>query len=162
METKRTHIVIITIMIIIAVAAILLLHFFPKKSLDDAMYNQYVATQNISLPDGKKVISLTATKRQTHSKLGAQLTNLTTVIKENLQYPEHDGVYVQDTIRHSPAQTAGILPGDIIININNTATPDIFPTINLIACLHAGETYPVTVFRQGKYLVYPVTITNQI
>lgn len=163
MKLKIVHIVIITSIIIVAALATSWFYFIKNKYTEDIPYNENIATQNISLPDGNEITSQAiANKHQTHGKIGAQLTNLTPLIKKNLHYPDQDGVYVQDTIRNSPAQTAGILPGDIIIKISNIETPDIFPTINLISSLHPGETYPITVFRQGKYLVYPVTLTQDL
>lgn len=96
-----------------------------------------------------------------HGWIGAQLTDLSAAIKQHLNFPDSYGVYVQDTIRNSPAQTAGILPGDIITQINDMEVFEVLPTINLIAALQPGRQYPVMVFRQGQYLQYNVTIATK-
>ncbi len=91
--------------------------------------------------------------------IGAQLTDLSPTIREHLNYTDSYGIYIQDTIRNSPAQTAGLLPGDIITHINHIELTDVLPTINLINTLQPGNKYPVTIFRTGKYLHYEVIIS---
>ncbi len=122
---------------------------------------QSLATQLITLPDGHHILATVNVPTETHGWIGATLTDLTNTIRDNLHYAEQFGVYIQDTYVDSPAQIAGILPGDILISINNIHAQDVLPTINLIATLHPGHAYPFTIFRQGKYLDYSVTVTKK-
>ncbi len=152
-----THITLV--MLLIGVFLFVLLNLrsnsTPNCTTDAADLAQAV---NIRLPDGNNSqIQIDHTSDTVRPRLGAQLSILTATIRKNLHYAEQYGVYVQDTVRNSPAQTAGILPGDIIFKINNQDAQDLMPTLNLIAELNPGATYPIHVFRQGKELVYQVT-----
>jgi serine protease DegQ len=115
-----------------------------KPSNYDNSYQQYIATNSAEPNNGW---------------IGAQLTDLTQNIKKHLKYPDSYGVYVQDTIRNSPAQTAGILPGDIISKINDADAQEVLPTIKLISNLDPGKPYPFIIFRDGKFSEYQITIS---
>ena len=93
--------------------------------------------------------------------LGAQLSELPDETRQYLKFQQANGIYVQNTIRNSPAQKAGILPGDIITKINNAETLDITSSVKLISSLTPDKTYPLEIFRHGKRLVYTVAITER-
>jgi len=102
----------------------------------------------------------------THGKiirgwLGAQLSEIPDETKQYLRFQQDNGIYVQDTIRNSPAQKAGILPGDIITKIDNAQTQDIYSAIRLISTLKPNKSYPIEVFRQGKNIVYNVKVIER-
>lgn len=101
----------------------------------------------------------------TRGWIGTQLSKLPSTTKQYLQYHGTNGIYVQDILRNSPAQISGILPGDIITKINNTAAIDILQSIRLISALTPNQTYDIEIFRNGKNIIYPVTVqqrTNQV
>jgi serine protease DegQ len=104
---------------------------------------------------------LIANGKITRAWLGAQLSELPYETKLKLDYQEPNGIYVQDTIRNSPARKAGILPGDIITKINNVKTEDILSTIRLISSLAPEKSYDLEVFRQGQIAVLPVTMIER-
>lgn len=93
--------------------------------------------------------------------LGAQLSELPYETRLKLNYQEHNGIYVQNTIRNSPARKAGILPGDIITKVNHVKTQDILSTIRLISSLSPDKTYDLEIFRQGEKTVYQVTLLER-
>ncbi len=157
---------VILISIVVFILACLVLFFLLRKDqhqIFQAPENMYLAgdytTTTIQLPDGHSVrTALSAKDVHAQGWLGTQLTDLTDEIKQNLHFQDSAGVYVQDTLRNSPAQTAGILPGDIITKINNTNVQDVLPTLNLVARLQPGEVYPIEVFRKNEYIAYQVKI----
>lgn len=93
--------------------------------------------------------------------IGAQLTDISSDTREYLNYKDKQGVYVRDTLRNSPAQRAGLLPGDIITKIDNTPTVDINASLKQISTLKPEKTYNLEIFRQGQYIVYPVTVAER-
>ncbi len=113
---------------------------------EDNSYQQYIANSNVEPKKGW---------------IGAKLTDLTPNIKKHLKYPDPFGVYVQDTIRSSPSQTAGILPGDIISKINNEDAQAVLPAIKLISKLNPGKVYPFIIFRDGRFSEYQITINEK-
>ena len=143
MKSTTVKVIIITIIILLSIAAVYRFYYMTSFNYDNS-YQQNIAT-NITDPKS--------------GWIGAKLTDLTQDIKQHLKYPDIYGVYVQDTIRNSPSQTAGILPGDIISKINNIEAQDILPAIKLISNLNPGKEYPFIIFRDGKFTEYQITIS---
>lgn len=90
--------------------------------------------------------------------LGTQLNDVTKEIRDNMGFNEPFGVYVQAVIRHSPAQKVGILPGDIIIKINDIEVKSVNDTVKLVGSLQPNKNYNVEVFRRFKFLSFSVLI----
>lgn len=93
--------------------------------------------------------------------IGAQLSELPGDIKRNLKFNAAHGIYVQDTVRNSPAQKAGLLPGDIITKVNNAKTLDVLSTVRLIAKMQPQDECVVEVYRNGANLAYNVTVAKK-
>lgn len=145
MKPLAIKVIVITIIALLLLAITLTYRsYFVGPINNDNSYQQYIATNS---------------PEQKHGWIGAQLTDLTQNIKQHLKYPDHYGVYVQDTIRNSPSQTAGILPGDIISKINNAEVQDVLPAIKLISQLNPGQVYPFIIFRDGRFSEYQITIS---
>lgn len=90
--------------------------------------------------------------------LGTQLNDITKEIREHLGFNENYGVYVQAVVKHSPAQKAGILPGDIITKINNSDIKSVNEAVKLVGSLHPNRSYTIEVFRRFKFLTFSVLI----
>lgn len=94
----------------------------------------------------------------TRGWIGAQLTEISSETRQYLNYQDPQGIYVQDTVRNSPAQRAGLLPGDIITKIDSIPTSNIKEALQLISTLQPEQTYNMEVYRQGQNVIYPVTV----
>ncbi len=128
------------------------IHIFMPNNI----HNHTLINTQISLPDGNNV-SIAKTASLPKSFIGLKMAELTPKIMRYLKFPDHNGVYVQDTIRNSPGQNAGILPGDIIIKINHVEVQNVATALKLICALLPNYTFPIEVFRQEQYLEYLVT-----
>jgi len=93
--------------------------------------------------------------------LGAQLSDLPVDTRQHLHFSEQDGIYIQDTLRNSPAQKAGILPGDILTKINQQPVTDVMSAVRLISHLKLDQTYAVEIFRSGEKMVYNVKFVTR-
>ena len=93
--------------------------------------------------------------------LGIHLGDITKEVKEYLNYKGESGAYVQAIINNSPAQKAGLLPGDIITKVNNKAIKNRDELMQIIGGLKPGKAYPIEVFRGGKSLTYSVLISQR-
>lgn len=89
--------------------------------------------------------------------LGIMMQPLNKEVRGYIDYKEGDGVYVRAVVRGSPAQKAGLLPGDVIIKINNTVITDERMALKLVAGLTPGKNYPIEIFRKGEYVTFTVT-----
>ncbi len=90
--------------------------------------------------------------------IGAQLQDLNNELKIHLGYSEEYGVYVQGVIRNSPAQKAGILPGDIILKVNNIDVKSVSEAVKLVGSLQPNKNYYIEVFRKFKFYSFAVLI----
>lgn len=92
--------------------------------------------------------------------IGTQLSELNSELKSYLGYNDEYGVYVQGVIRNSPAQKAGILPGDLIIKINNVDVKSVHDAVKLVGSLQPNKSYPIEVFRKFKFYSFSVLISQ--
>jgi Do/DeqQ family serine protease len=93
--------------------------------------------------------------------LGIMMQPLNTEIREYIDYKEGDGVYVRAVVRGSPAQKAGILPGDVITKINGTPIKDDRMALRLVANLKPNKSYPIDIFRKGEHASYTITAAER-
>lgn len=79
---------------------------------------------------------------------------------KNLNEPvDHDyGVLIEEVIRGSSAQYAGVLAGDIIVNVNGTEVYGFTELREQLKFLKVGDTVRLKVLRDGKRETIPVKI----
>jgi pimeloyl-ACP methyl ester carboxylesterase len=68
------------------------------------------------------------------------------------------GLTVVRVLSNSPAQSAGVRAGDVIVSVDGVATPTIPAYLSEIHTLHAGESVNVALARDGK----PMTLAVQL
>lgn len=68
------------------------------------------------------------------------------------QYGDYDGAHIGTVIRNSPADEAGLLPGDLIIKINGREIRDSRDLISAINDHDGGERIMITYDRRGRIL----------
>ncbi len=73
-----------------------------------------------------------------------------------------DGVYITDVTENGAAKAAGIKKGDFIININGTKVNSGPELQEQIARFKPGDKINITVNRDGKDIVIPVTLKNKV
>lgn len=129
--------------------------------INTAMYSQTGGSQGIGfaipIDQATEVMNkLIEGKRIIRGYLGIIMQALNKEIRDYIGYKEGDGVYVRAVVRGSPAQKAGLLPGDVIIKINNVVVKDQRMGLQLVAGLTVGKSYPIEIFRKGDYLAFTV------
>jgi serine protease DegS len=93
--------------------------------------------------------------------IGIMMQALNKEIREYLSYKDQEGVYVRAVVQGSPAQKAGLLPGDIILKINNETIVDDRMAFRLIAKLSPGKSYAMEIFRKGEKLLFSIVPTER-
>lgn len=101
--------------------------------------------------------ALISGKRILRGYLGIMMVPLNKEIRDSIGYKEGEGVYIRAIVQESPAQKSGLLPGDVIIKINNQPIKDERIGLKVVAGLTPGQNYPVEVFRKGDHLTFTIT-----
>ncbi len=68
------------------------------------------------------------------------------------------GVLITEVLRNSPAELAGIKPGDLLIAIDSKPINDWSTMLDTIANLSPGKVVPIKLVRNGKEIALPVKI----
>ena len=76
--------------------------------------------------------------------LGIEAQDLTPQLAESFGIHDTDGVLIAGVLRDGPADTAGILPGDVVTSIDGTPVQDSQQAMNIIS-----EKSPDTVIHIG-------------
>lgn len=93
--------------------------------------------------------------------LGITVQPLSKELKENLGFNGQEGTVVTGVLRGGPAQSAGIVPGDIIVSLNEVPTPTPADLIEITAKLEVSHSYPIAIARQGEVYDYRVKIEQR-
>lgn len=94
--------------------------------------------------------------------LGVAGTELTADLAKNFGYDQSTGAFVNEVLKDSSAQKAGIKSGDIITAINGKKIKSFAQLRAEIATQRAGSEVKVTVFRDGSYKDFTVKIGDNI
>jgi len=90
--------------------------------------------------------------------LGINIADLDNDTAKELGLNISQGVYVESVVDGGAAQYAGVLPDDVIVEVNSKpvkATPDL---LEIVGGTKAGETVTLTVNRRGKLQTIPVLL----
>ena len=94
----------------------------------------------------------------TRGQLGAFISDLTSDVADYFGLASTRGVVVNDVVDGSPAQSAGLEVGDIILKINGRDVEGMGQLRNSIASIEPGTTVDLVVNRKGNEITLPVTI----
>jgi serine protease Do len=82
-------------------------------------------------------------------------------VAKSLDYDGSSGAFVGGVFDGSPADTAGIRPGDIVLRIDNQDIEDWNDLLNIVANLAPGRTTIFRVWRDGRTLNLRVRISRR-
>jgi Do/DeqQ family serine protease len=92
--------------------------------------------------------------------LGVEMRDLDPDVRLALQYDGNDGTVVRGILPSSPAQAAGLKPGDIIRTFNGESIRTYTQLFTLVQRTHIGDTVTLGVWRNGKSIDLKATITE--
>lgn len=104
--------------------------------------------------------SLLKSGRVIRGYLGVQMTNLNRETARSLGAPDTAGAVVVDIVPGSPAEKAGLKPGDVIRSFNGHAVADILALRSRVAELELNARVELGVLREGKMLSLSTTIAE--
>ena len=90
--------------------------------------------------------------------LGVRVQPMTDEIVESMGLPKNAGALVADVTEGSPGKTAGIEPGDVIIEFNGKPIKEMKELPKAVAATDIGANVVVKVIRKGREMALNVTI----
>jgi serine protease Do len=112
-------------------------------------------------PPEKTAQAPAAQDHDTHNKLGLALGPLTPDTRDQLQVPDgQDGAVVRSVRAGSPAEEAGLRPGDIIVGVGNLSVSSPSQASKAIGTALDGKDHAVAlrVLRDGEIAFVGVTL----
>ena len=131
-----------------------------KYSSEDVEGMGYAIPINTAKPIINKLIKNEATSESEQAYLGVSGQTIDSSMASQFDMPS--GVYVQQVIKSSPAQKAGISAGDVLVSFNGSNVSTMDGLKEKISNLKAGKKVKVVVKRQnqmGTYEKKTLTVT---
>lgn len=93
--------------------------------------------------------------------LGVMLQDLSPSMTKALQLEGRSGVLVNEVVKDSPAQKAGVEAGDVIVEFAGAETPDAQALTSAVRDLEPGAKAKITVLRDGKQKTFEIALGAQ-
>jgi len=94
----------------------------------------------------------------TRGWVGIEVQEITPELADSFKLSTTQGALIAGVMRGSPADKAGILPGDVLIQVTGKRVKDAQVMLELIAALEPGKTARFDLKREGRDLAVDVTI----
>jgi len=119
---------------------------------------------SIPINSAKKVIDDLITEGEVvYGWLGVSIgaTDINDELAETMEIDDRNGSFIYSVFADSPADDAGILPGDFIIKIDDEPIDDNNELLNIIGDLLVGSEIDMELIRQGQSMTVQATITKR-
>lgn len=94
----------------------------------------------------------------TRGWIGVEVQDITPEIAASFKLKQVKGVIIAGVVRGSPADNAGVRPGDVLVEVQGKPVPDSFAMLNVIADIQPGESATLSVLRAGDPMTLKVTV----
>ena len=102
--------------------------------------------------------SLIKTGKVIRGWLGVSIQAITPELADQFKLEQDEGTLVADVVEGSPAEEAGILRGDVILEFGGKKVDEPSILRNIVAGTSPGETIAVKVIRNGEYMTLSVKV----
>ena len=94
----------------------------------------------------------------TRGWVGIGVQDLTPELAETLKLSKVNGALITEVVNASPADKAGIKPGDVLVGVEDKAVTDYANTLNLISALKPGTVATLKVTREKNEMAVKVSV----
>jgi len=131
--------------------------------INAAIYSQNGSAQGIGLAIPTDIVSKVMRDIVRYGQvirgwLGLEVTQLNSSLAQRLGIRQTSGVLITSTYHQSPADVAGLLPGDVIISINNKHIDSGQEGLLEVANLAPGKSVVVEIIRDNQTQIVPIIV----
>ncbi|QDX79965.1 2-alkenal reductase [Denitratisoma sp. DHT3] len=94
----------------------------------------------------------------TRGWIGVEVQEITPELAESFRLPSAEGALIAGVMRGSPADKAGVKPGDVLLTVNDKPVRDAQSMVEQVAALEPGRTGHLKLRRDNRNLDLPVEI----
>ena len=94
----------------------------------------------------------------TRGWIGVEAQEITPELAESFRLSSTTGALIAGVLKGSPADRAGVKPGDILVSIDGKPVPDPTAMLNIVASLTPGRSAVVRIRREQKELELPLEV----
>jgi S1-C subfamily serine protease len=94
----------------------------------------------------------------TRGWIGVEVQEVTPELAESFRLPNTDGAIIAGVMRGSPADKAGIKPGDVLLMVDGKPVKDAQTMLDVIAALTPGQAAQFRIRRENRELQLSGTI----
>lgn len=91
--------------------------------------------------------------------VGVTVATMSDYLAAELGIPFKEGVLVYSVVKNGPADLAGVLAGDIIVEANGKAITERDELVSLINTLDIGDTIELKIYRDGAYIDCTISLS---
>jgi C-terminal processing protease CtpA/Prc len=91
-------------------------------------------------------------------RLGVYVHDLSEGLAEYFEVPDGEGVLVDDIVEESPAEAAGIRPGDVIVKIGDEDVADTEELVEAISEMKKDTPTPIVLYRKGERMTVEASV----
>ena len=94
--------------------------------------------------------------------VGIGVKDLTEELADTLRLPKVAGALITEVVAASPADQAGIKPGDVLIGVEGKPVTDYQSTLNSISALQPGKTATLKIVRERREIEMKVSVGKRL
>jgi serine protease Do len=96
-----------------------------------------------------------------HHQIGVSARNITPALASGLGLDREDGVLIEDVIPRGPAASAGLMPGDIVLSVNEKRVQNIRQFALALYSFAVGENAGLEIRRGKQTISYQIPVTEK-
>jgi serine protease Do len=96
-----------------------------------------------------------------HHGIGMSARNITPALASGLDLSREEGVLVEDVVPQSPAQNAGLMPGDIVLSVDKKPVRNIRQLALALYCYAVGENAKFEIQRGRQTISYEIPVVEK-
>src|SRR5580692_2407677 len=96
-----------------------------------------------------------------HHQIGVSARNITPALASGLGLDREDGIVIEDVIPEGPAQNAGLMPGDIVLSVNEKPVQNIRQFALALYSFAVGEKATIEIRRGRQNIFYQIPVSEK-